>query len=151
MASKRFNVPQATLCRHFTNIPVNLGRFESTFESAIEQQLVDHILHFERFFGFNTIDIRKLAYEFAKMAGLCNRFAEKTQMAGWDWLKGFRERNPSIPLRAPEATPAARARAFNKPQVMKFFELLEKLVTEYDISQSHQKYLHRRGKSKFLH
>ncbi|CAH2100084.1 unnamed protein product [Euphydryas editha] len=100
-ASKIFNVPQATLRRHFVNVPVNLGRFKSTFDSAIEQQ-----------------------------------FDEDTQIAGWDWLKGFRVCNPSISLRAPEATSAARARAFNKPQVMKFFELLEKLVTDNEIPPS---------------
>ncbi|CAH2100083.1 unnamed protein product [Euphydryas editha] len=88
------------------------------------------------FFGFNTTDVRKLAYEFAKKAGLSNRFDEDTQIAGWDWLKGFRVCNPSISLRAPEATSAARARAFNKPQVMKFFELLEKLVTDNEIPPS---------------
>ncbi|KAF2887436.1 hypothetical protein ILUMI_18737, partial [Ignelater luminosus] len=34
------------------------------------------------------------------------------------WLKEFRERNSNISLRAPGSTSAARARAFNKPQVM---------------------------------
>lgn len=134
-ASRTFNVPQATLRRHFEKVPANLGRFKPTFEAEIEQQLVQHILHFEeRFFGFNTTDVRKLAYQFARKAGLPNRFDNNAQMAGWDWLKGFRKRNPSISLRAPEATSAARARGFNEPQVMKFFDILEKLVNENDFS-----------------
>ncbi|CAH2088972.1 unnamed protein product [Euphydryas editha] len=37
-------------------------------------------------------------------------------MAGWDWSKGFRDCNPSISLRAPVATSAARARPFNESQ-----------------------------------
>lgn len=123
-ASKTFNVPQATLRRHFMNVPQNMGRFKPTFDSVTEKQFVDHLLDFEqRFFGLTTTDVRKLAFEFANRAGVSHRFYEETQMAGWDWLKGFRKRNPSISLRTPEATSAARARAFNKPQVMKFFEL----------------------------
>ena len=33
-------------------------------------------------------------------------------MAGWDWLRDFRLRNPSILLRTPEATSAGRAQGF---------------------------------------
>lgn len=114
-ASKTFNVSQAT-------IPV---RFKLTFEEAIELQLVEHTLHFEqRFFGFNTTDDKKLAYQFAKQAGLSNRFDKVTEMAGWDWIKKFRQHNPCISLKVPKATSAARARAFNQPLVMKFFDLL---------------------------
>ena len=134
-ASKKFNVPQATLRRHFARVPINLGRFKTTFHPEVEKDLVDHVLHFEsRFFGFTTSDIRKLAYQLAERMNLNHRFDKSSQMAGWDWLKGFRERNPNISLRSPEPTSAARARAFNKPQVMKFFKLLKKLVTDENIS-----------------
>jgi len=139
-ASKHFNVPQATLRRYYHNVPANLGRFKPTFNPEMEKELVNHILEFEgRLFGFNTTEIRKLAYEFAEKMGLNHRFDRNKQIAGWDWLKGFRERNPNISLRAPEPTSAARARAFNKPQVMKFFALLEKTVTEEGI-QPHRIY-----------
>lgn len=59
-----------------------------------------------------------MAYEFAKRQDC---LIDSTMMALWDWLKGIRERS----LRIPEATSAARTRAFNQPQVMKFFELLD--------------------------
>lgn len=134
LASKHFNVPQATLRRHYYRSPKNLGRFKPTFTAEMEKALVDHVLEFERrFFGFNTTEIRKLAYEFAEVMGLDHRFNRKKKIAGWDWLKGFRERNSNISLREPEPTSAARARAFNKPQVMKFFSLLEKAVTDNGI------------------
>jgi len=46
-------------------------------------------------------------------------------MAGKDWVKGFRKRHPEITLRSPEATSSARAQAFNRPNVMKFFTILQ--------------------------
>ena len=52
-------------------------------------------------------------------------------MAGVDWLRGFRKRNPSISLRIPEATSAARASAFNKPQVQKYFRCLTATIDEF--------------------
>lgn len=140
LASKRFNVPQATLRRHFYSVPVNLGRFKPTFNADMEKALVEHILEFEsRLFGFNTTEIRKLAFDFAEKLGLDHRFDKNAKTAGWDWLKGFRDRNPNITLRAPEPTSAARAKAFNKPQVMKFFSLLEETVTANGI-EAHRIY-----------
>jgi hypothetical protein len=44
-------------------------------------------------------------------------------------LTGFRKRHPQLSLRSPESTSAARARAFNRPVVTKFFTLLK---TIYD-------------------
>lgn len=140
LASKHFNVPQATLRRHFYKVPVNLGRFKPTFNVDMEKALVDHIDEFEsRLFGFNTTEIRKLAFEFAERLELDHRFDKTKKIAGWDWLKGFRQRNPHISLRAPEPTSAARAKAFNKPQIMKFFSLLEKTVSVNGI-QPHRIY-----------
>lgn len=127
LASKHFNVPQAPLRRHYYRTPVNLGRFKPTFNAEMEKGLVDHMLEFEsQLFGFNTTEIRKLAFEFAEKLGLDHRFDKNEKIAGWDWLKGLRERNPNISLRAPEPTSAARARAFNKPQVMFFFPFWKK-------------------------
>ncbi|XP_018572750.1 uncharacterized protein LOC108912073 [Anoplophora glabripennis] len=75
----------------------------------MEKAFVDHILEFEnRLFGFNTTEIRKLAFELAARLGPSHRFDKNEKIAGWDWLKGFRERNPNISVRAPEATSAAR-------------------------------------------
>lgn len=61
LASKQFNVPQATLRRHYYSTPKNLGRYKPTFNVDMEKALVDHVLEFERrLFGFNTTEIKKL-------------------------------------------------------------------------------------------
>lgn len=78
LASKQFNVPQHK--QRFVVIiigssPENLGRFKPTFNAEMEKALVDHVLDFEeRFFGFNTTETRKFAYEFAEKLGLDHRF-----------------------------------------------------------------------------
>ena len=43
-------------------------------------------------------------------------------MAGYDWVAGFRKRNPNLSLRKPESTSLARAQGFNKPNVDKFLK-----------------------------
>ena len=58
-------------------------------------------------------------------------FNKKVGLAGKDWLYGFRKRHPEISLRIPEATSAARARAFKKQNVDNFFYLLEGIIEQH--------------------
>lgn len=130
-AAKLFNVPQATLRRRANDINKRakgcakiLGRFSTTFSEDEERDFVEHILLLEsRLFGITTTEIKKLAFEFATKNGIPNRF--KARIAGREWLRGFRMRHPEISLRQPETVSAARAMAFNRPQVQKFFNTLE--------------------------
>ncbi|XP_063931362.1 uncharacterized protein LOC135143425 [Zophobas morio] len=111
-----------------------LGGRKSTFDKNLEDEIVAHVKNLEtRLFGMSTNDIRKLAYyQVAEAKGLSHKFSAAKEMAGWDWYKGFMQRNPSLSLRTPEATSAARARAFNKPQITKYFKSLLETLEKYD-------------------
>ncbi|KAJ8962364.1 hypothetical protein NQ318_018348 [Aromia moschata] len=73
-----------------------------------------------------------LVFQLAEKNNIAHRFRADKKMAGWDWLLGFRAQNPDISLRSREATSAARAQGFNKPQVQKFFDILEQ-TAEHNI------------------
>lgn len=143
-AATTFGVPQATLRRRardknktIRGVMKGLGRFVSTFGEDLERELVSHLKLLEsRLFGLNTTEVRQLAYQLAESKGIDHRFNHETKMAGWDWLKGFRKRNPDIGLRKPEPTSAARAMGFNKPQVSKFFEVYEEVLLKHKITPS---------------
>lgn len=55
-------------------------------------------------------------------------------MAGKHWLYGFLRRHPHLALRNPEKTSLARAKGFNRTAVKKFFDLLESLYTQHNLS-----------------
>lgn len=124
-ASKRFSVPQATLRRRAQNknkrvkgTQKGLGRYDMTFTQEQETEMVEYIKMLEvRMFGLTTTDLRRIAFEYAEANNVEHRFNKESKRAGWDWLKGFRQRHQNIALRQPEATSAARAQAFNKPQI----------------------------------
>lgn len=132
-AAKRFNVPRNTLKRrvlnknqHATDNKKCLGRYRTVFNEEQEQQLANHLLDMEvRFFGISVADLRSLAYQLAVQNNIPNNFNHEKKVAGKDWVTGFRKRDPEIVLRKPEATSAARAQAFNKTNVTKFFDILE--------------------------
>lgn len=140
-ASKTFNVPFGTLRRRANNVKGNkfstgfkkgyMGGKRTTFSVEQEQELVQHVKNLEnRFFGMTTLELRKLAYQWAEKNKIPHTFNKEIEEAGWDWLKGFLTRNPTLSLRTPESTSAARARAFNKPQIEKYFDLLSRAMEE---------------------
>lgn len=143
-ASKTFNVPAATLRRRAlgknkfaVDTQKRFGSFQSTLNRDLEIAIVNHMLDLEsRFFGMTTTDVRKLAYEVAEKMKIKHSFNKETKMAGKGWLHGFRQRNPQLSLRLPEATSLARAEAFNKPQVSKFFSKLEQVIKEHKIDKT---------------
>lgn len=137
LASKTFNVPFGTLRRRANKEQGwkkgYIGGYKSTFNEELETELVQHIKKMETmFFGLSTEDVRKLAFQIAEARQIPHRFSREEKMAGWTWLTGFRQRNPTISLRSPESTSAARARAFNREQICKYFTLLSKVLDEHN-------------------
>lgn len=54
-----------------------------------------------------------------------HRFNCENEAAGWDWLAGFRKRNPGISLRKPEGTSFSRASGFNQEIVSSFSKIYD--------------------------
>lgn len=143
-ASKSFNVPTATLRRRAlgknkfaVNTEKRFDFFQFTLNRDLEVAIVNHMLDLElRFFGMTTTDVRQLAYEVPEKMKIEHPFNKETKMAGKGWLHGFRNRNPQLSLRLPEATSLARAEAFNKPQVKKNFSKLEQVIEEHKIDKT---------------
>ncbi|KAJ0176485.1 hypothetical protein K1T71_007664 [Dendrolimus kikuchii] len=141
MAAKAYGIPQATLRRHalkqnkmIAPTAKGMGRYKSVFTPEMERELVEHIkLLLTRLFGFTRTEVLELAYQFAEANNVSNNFNKETKMAGKEWLAGFRCRNPDISLRKPEATSAARAQAFNRPQVARFFNTYQNVIETYKI------------------
>lgn len=134
-ASITFGIPRTTLnqqtnARNITPT-MRLGSKVPVFNAAQEAELVQHLLQLEnRFYGINMRDVKELAFELAERNNLPHPFNKDKRMAGQDWLNGFLHRNPKISFRKPEATSAARARAFNKPSVTKYFDLLKTIMQQ---------------------
>ena len=90
---------------------------------------MQHALDMEfMLFGLTCTEMRKLAAEIAAANGTQHNFNVKKRIAGKDWFKGFPARHPALSVRKPEATPLARAQAFNRPVVTKVFETLESTI-----------------------
>lgn len=142
LASKTFGVPQATLRRHASESNKNLkpnskglGCWKTTFPPEVERQLVQHLKLLEsRLFGLTRTCVQELAFEMAERNGFTHRFNLQKRKAGQEWLEGFLKRNKDISLRKPEPTSAARAQAFNRPQVQKFFELYGNLLESENLT-----------------
>lgn len=141
-AAVAHGVPQATLRRRaqgknkfIQGSNKGMGRFHTTFHTDVERELVDHLKLLEsRLFGLTANEIRQLAYQLAEKNGISHRFNPENKMAGWDWLRGFRKRNPDIGPRKPEATSLARAMGFNRVRVTNFFEVYQETVESHNIS-----------------
>ena len=86
------------------------------------------------FHGLTKLKVKQLAYKFAtaKQKKIPVSWISN-QLAGEDWLKGFRHRNRTLSLRQPEATSLARACAFNKHNVGYFFDNLQNIFNENNI------------------
>lgn len=100
--------------------------FTSEQEDALHEYIVDCS---NKFYGLSTKDCRRLAYEMAEINKISMPSTWVTnKMAGKDWLQNFRRRHPDLSLKKPEACSVARATAFNRINVKKFYDNLKDVL-----------------------
>jgi hypothetical protein len=127
VASTKFNIPRATLQRrvHLKSSIKTLG-CKTIFTNEQEKDIVRYIFNLQvRHFGITILELRRLAFDLANLNKIKNSFNKEKQLAGIDWVSGFRVRHPQIVLRTAEHISLARVSGFNKNEVRKFFNLLE--------------------------
>ncbi|KAB0801682.1 hypothetical protein PPYR_03868 [Photinus pyralis] len=135
---RQFNIPKPTFKRHLNskNRKANehiqhIGRL-TVFTSEIEEELTQYLLKLENLmFGVTIHDVRRLAFELAEKKGVAHNFNKEKGLAGKAWYYGFMKRHPNLSLRQPEKVSLSRVCGFNKENVYKFFDILEKLVDEH--------------------
>lgn len=133
-AAKRYGINLSTLQRHIKkgSAEKSLGRFRCVFTEEQETELIEYLFHMDNlFYGLNKQEFCCLAFEYAKANNIPHPFKQNT--AGDDWYKCFRIRHPEVTLRQPEPTSVARARGFNRPQVERFFNLLEEQIDKHKV------------------
>ena len=69
------------------------------------------------------LEVRLLAYDVVETSGIANPFNQTAKAAGKDWLIGFVRRHPELSIRRPQGTSIARAVAFSKSKVARFFAM----------------------------
>lgn len=132
-AEQSFGVPRNTIRRHYKGRVKAYGG-ETFFTADQEKALVDRTLYLsQRGFPISIDDFCRAAYAFAqklrrrKEVGQISQTWLSNRKASYDWLEGFRKRNPSISLRVAENLSVTRAEAFNEARIRNFFnEVAEK-------------------------
>ena len=96
-----------------------------------EEEAVKYIITMSKLFhGLTKMQTKQLAYKFAKNKNIkIPQNWIRDEAAGENWLKGFRKRKAGITLRQPEPTSLARAAAFTRQNVEKFFHNLREVYT----------------------
>lgn len=132
-ACRRYSVPFSSLRDRLKRgyYDPSMGRkpvFSKDQESEIKVQLLSLS---KMFYGLTPLQLRRSAFEYAESNNIPHSFNKLNKLAGKDWLYGFMARNPELSVRKPEATSLNRVTAFNKEEVRRFFENLEKVITKY--------------------
>lgn len=109
------------------------------FNHDQEKTLADYLLKCASiYFGLLPEEVRKLAYTCAVKFDMPNIPVSwhRNKEAGADWFTGFLKRNPSLSIRAPEATSAGRASSFNRHNVNEFFNKLGDVILKHNLLPS---------------
>ncbi|KAI4463333.1 hypothetical protein MML48_4g00005449 [Holotrichia oblita] len=131
-ASRTFKIPFSTLQerRKLNKDTKPLLGCKATFTSDQEEALSSRIKFLsDVVYGLSANEVRRAAFEFAQKNNIPHRFSVHERMSGKDWLNGFLARNKTISSRKPEATSINRITGFNREEVRKFYDNLEKVFS----------------------
>lgn len=111
---------------------------KKVFSESEELMLSEYLLKTSgMFYGLTTLQFRRLACEFAIKNGIkVPPSWEKNGLAGIDWCSSFISRSGKLSLRKPEATSLARITSFNRSNIDLFFDNLEEIFRENELSGS---------------
>ena len=133
-AAKRYEVPRTSLQDRVKAVkqgqklilkPI-LGPFQQTFTPEYDRNLCQHVIdHDNRLMPLTRSEFLRLAYNLAEKSNIDHRFNKEKWTAAKDLFLAFKKRNPDLALRTPKATSLMRATGFNKPQVDRFYDLLQ--------------------------
>jgi hypothetical protein len=136
-AAKQYGIPYTTLHDRLKsgNISkISFGR-PPIFTAPQEKEMAEHIILLSKLFYWRTIvDLRKIAFTYAERLKVAHNFCKETKLAGRDWLEGFLRRNPRISLRRPQATSINRITAFNKEEIVTFYDNLQGVMMKYQFT-----------------
>ena len=141
--AKDFSINKDKLCREVQKKRLGLRlqsksmselcKTHQVFTEGEEKELAKYILDASRMgFPISTDVLRQLAYELASRNK--KKFPAswgKEEKAGRDWLFGYLKRNKDVSIRTPEATSLARAEAFTKENVARFFDQLSEVYEKH--------------------
>ena len=139
--AKEYAVDRMTLKRYITKRNENpdaptgyaaVARQHAVFTPEMEKDLANHVKQLaDQFHGLSLLKCRSLAYEFASRNNIeMPANWERDKKAGKDWWLGFKGRH-HLAICSPEATSLARASAFNKYVVNKFYDNLTAVMDKY--------------------
>lgn len=100
-ASKAFKIPKSTLFRYLKNNrseKLKNGR-RFTLDDKQNSGLVNHIKQLAAI-GYTITPkvLRRSVYNFCEANKIKHRFSKKNQMGGKNWVRAFKNRNPSISI-----------------------------------------------------
>lgn len=139
-AAKEYGIPFSTLRDRLKirkTVEPKLGKY-ATFTKEQEEMMVQNLLQLSgMYYGVASLQLRRLAFDFASQNNIKNNFNKKTKLAGKSWFYSFMARHPEISLRKPEPISVARIKAFNKAAVREYFENLKRVYTAHRFDPSH--------------
>ncbi|KAL2092990.1 hypothetical protein ACEWY4_010302 [Coilia grayii] len=134
--AQAWSVPKSTLQCRVKGLVKGTGHASGKaplLTKEAESELVNIVKQLaERGFPLEAGDIRRIAFQYAKLNGIAG-FSEEKQKAGYYWFEGFMKCNPHISLRKPEAISAARASGMNHVVVDSWFQTYRALLNDLGI------------------